>query len=322
MSKVTMKDIARISNVSINTVSKALNPNSKKISDSKRREIQELAKELGYVPNEYASSLASKNKKKVAFIQNNVEESNEFDTSTNIKLLYFLNTIAAENGMDLINIFAPPDKVNNPSFIFEKINSYNLSDVIIFGLNMDDMKLNKIADMQVNKILIDIPIMNKYSHFVSIDNYEAQKELTNAFIKEQKLSNVLYITGNLDSTVAIERMRGFISAAKSNKINYKIVEGNFSTNSANKISIKERAENYDSVMCSCDYALIGVMQYLKEKKIKMPLAGFDGIKSIENTDYTIYTVEQDIKGMSQVIIDMVKKNEYQNVLVDYEIKRL
>ncbi|NJP41570.1 LacI family transcriptional regulator [Oscillospiraceae bacterium HV4-5-C5C] len=56
---VSLKDIAKICQVSVSTVSKALN-NRSDISHAKKEEIQRVAKELNYVPNYMASTLKSK----------------------------------------------------------------------------------------------------------------------------------------------------------------------------------------------------------------------------------------------------------------------
>ncbi|RQV95385.1 LacI family transcriptional regulator [bacterium] len=58
MEKVTINDIAKVANVTAATVSMALN-NHPRISDATKRKIRALAKELHYVPNASARSLAS-----------------------------------------------------------------------------------------------------------------------------------------------------------------------------------------------------------------------------------------------------------------------
>ena len=60
--KTTLKDLARILEVSISTVSKALNDNPE-ISLETRNRIKELAESYKYVPNKIAQSLKSKSTK-------------------------------------------------------------------------------------------------------------------------------------------------------------------------------------------------------------------------------------------------------------------
>src|ERR1700722_6739812 len=56
----TLKDIARQLNLSISTVSYALNNGPKPVSDSVRERVRELASEIGYKPNRIARSLVTR----------------------------------------------------------------------------------------------------------------------------------------------------------------------------------------------------------------------------------------------------------------------
>lgn len=64
---VSLKDIAKICNVSISTVSKAMNDRAD-ISETKKAEIQKVAKELNYVPNYMAATLKSKRTKNIGVL--------------------------------------------------------------------------------------------------------------------------------------------------------------------------------------------------------------------------------------------------------------
>jgi LacI family transcriptional regulator/LacI family repressor for deo operon, udp, cdd, tsx, nupC, and nupG len=57
--RVSIKDIARVADVSYSTVSRALN-NSSRISEDTRERIQRLALEMGYTPNAVAQSLQTR----------------------------------------------------------------------------------------------------------------------------------------------------------------------------------------------------------------------------------------------------------------------
>ena len=67
MKKLTIKDIAKKFNVSISTVSKALN-DSYEISESTKEKIQKYAKENNYKPNFNAISLKNRSTKTIGVI--------------------------------------------------------------------------------------------------------------------------------------------------------------------------------------------------------------------------------------------------------------
>lgn len=64
---VTIKDLAKMSNVSVSTVSKALNERHD-INQFTKKKIQKLAKEYNYVPNNSAISLRRQKTKTIAAI--------------------------------------------------------------------------------------------------------------------------------------------------------------------------------------------------------------------------------------------------------------
>lgn len=67
MSKVNLKYLAEVMNVSVSTVSKALR-NSYEISEETKKNILQKAQELGYNPNPYAGALRNNKTKTVALI--------------------------------------------------------------------------------------------------------------------------------------------------------------------------------------------------------------------------------------------------------------
>ncbi|MDQ0109364.1 LacI family transcriptional regulator [Chitinophaga terrae (ex Kim and Jung 2007)] len=74
MENVTIRMLAEKLQLSTATISKALN-NSHEISEETRKRVQELAKELNYVPNPYASSLRKKSSKTIAVVIPEVADS-------------------------------------------------------------------------------------------------------------------------------------------------------------------------------------------------------------------------------------------------------
>ncbi|MDY4188441.1 MAG: LacI family DNA-binding transcriptional regulator, partial [Candidatus Enterosoma sp.] len=66
---VKIKDIAKKCNTSIATVSKALH-NSTELSQETIKRIQQVAKEMGYVPNAYAQALKLKRSFSIGVIFN------------------------------------------------------------------------------------------------------------------------------------------------------------------------------------------------------------------------------------------------------------
>ena len=64
---VSIREVARAANVSVSTVSRALNGYTD-VSEETRRRIETVVRELGYSPNVSAKTLSSKAKNNVALL--------------------------------------------------------------------------------------------------------------------------------------------------------------------------------------------------------------------------------------------------------------
>ena len=67
MSRTTIKDIARLLQVNVSTVSRALSNHPNVLAETRQR-VQELADELGYVPNQLAANLRRRHSRLIALI--------------------------------------------------------------------------------------------------------------------------------------------------------------------------------------------------------------------------------------------------------------
>ena len=65
--RVTLREIAKAANVSIGTVDRALNNRSGVNAESKRRVLQ-IADQLGYRPNRFASALSRRSEIRICLV--------------------------------------------------------------------------------------------------------------------------------------------------------------------------------------------------------------------------------------------------------------
>jgi LacI family transcriptional regulator len=65
---VTLKDIAKVTDVSIATVSMILNKKDQKISEATRIKVLSVAEEMNYIPNTMARSLVTRQSKTIGLI--------------------------------------------------------------------------------------------------------------------------------------------------------------------------------------------------------------------------------------------------------------
>lgn len=271
---VTIKDIARLANVSHTTVSRALN-NSPFIKENTKKKIIEIANQLNYVPNYNAKSLV-------------------LNKSYNIGV--FFSTIS---------------KGTSPSFFHEIIDGVNSNieekyNLVIKGI--DDLKsLNYISKDRFDGIILvsqsesdnqviydviskDIPLV-VLNRKVEIDNVanilssekEGAYEATDYLIKNGH-KDIAIIEGKEGFKSSVFRREGYINALINNKIkinNEYIVRGEYNVESGFKAMKKLLGLRKipTAVFCSNDDMAFGAMRAIEEHELRVPedisIIGFD-----------------------------------------------
>lgn len=320
MKRVTIKDIAAKAGVANSTVTNALNPNSRKISEQKRAEILKIVDELNYHPMKSAQNLSNKNKKVVGFLMRTSENFN--DGLINQKYIYYLNKYAHERDLELVTIVLSYNEEEGYREIQKAIFEYNLSHIILQGIDIDQVIGENITNLSIPKILIEIPIVNESTKYISTDNYKAQYELTETVIKENPcIKRVLYITGFKGAYVSIERQRGFVAAAKKHKLDFDVIEGTFDHDKILPIIKGIDLGGYDYIACGSDLIVATIANYCQRQGYDdIVFSGFDGVDYLNYFKYKMYTVHQQVGVLATKIIDMIIDDNIETKLIGYRIK--
>jgi LacI family transcriptional regulator len=214
MKRLTIKDIAKEFNVSISTVSKALN-NSYEISISTKEKIQKFAKENNYKPNFNALSLKNRQTKTIGIIIPNM-------------LNYFfaqvfkgIEKVANDRGYKIISC------ISNESYSKEvetiEMLSNGIIDGFILSLAEETILKNDFAHLQ-EMINNDTPIV-MFDRVA--DDIDCDKVITDDFIGTVNTVNHLVKTGSKNiafiSTISKlkigeKRKHGYLKGLEENNI--------------------------------------------------------------------------------------------------------
>lgn len=167
---VTIKDIARLANVSYSTVSKALN-NSPLVKPETKKRIVELASQLGYQPNLAAKSLVSRRSMTVGIILPSLER------VALSALVSRINGALAERGYDVLLSILPPASAIG---LFHRL---QMDGIVVF----EDIAP---GDKQDEPITTDIPVLSIGASHVNGTKYA----MVDAKRKEAMKEAVRYLT--------------------------------------------------------------------------------------------------------------------------------
>ena len=205
---VTLKQLAKELNVSISTVSKALN-NSQEIGEDTVRRVKELAKLYNYTPNKVALSLKNNKTRTIGVIIPNIL--NRFLA----KVLFGIEREATKRGYNIITC------ISNESLEKEKESLRLLANGSVDGFILsvaEESQINNEVEHFKSTIKLGLPIVmfDRVAHDVLcdkviVDDYDATYNATKSLIDEGR-KHIAFISNINDISVGKLRERGYNKA--------------------------------------------------------------------------------------------------------------
>lgn len=208
--EITIYDIAKQLNISPATVSRGLQDHPL-VNKKTKKKINDLAEQIGYRTNHFASSLRKQQTKTIGIIVHELNSS--FITS----VLAGIEKITAQAGYDIIITHS------SESFSKEIANAKNLLykrvDGLIVSLAADTENLDHFQpffEKDVPVLFFDRVEQDGEKTVVVIDNVKCGYMATQHLI-EQGCKRIAHVTFSLNRNVYAERLRGYKQALMENK---------------------------------------------------------------------------------------------------------
>ncbi|MEO5685455.1 MAG: LacI family DNA-binding transcriptional regulator [Chitinophagaceae bacterium] len=265
---ITIYDIARQLDISAATVSRALQDH-KAVNKNTRKKVFELAKQLGYRSNNFASNLRTRHTKTIGVIIH--ELNSHFITS----VLAGIEKITTEAKYDLI--------IGHSSETYKKevANAHNFFhkrvDGLIVSLAYDTTDLSHF-DPFIKKyipvIFFDRVDENSPGTRVIIDNYQSGYAATKHLV-EQGCKKMAHVTASLKRNVYADRLKGYQAALADHKIAFDqtllfVNDLSEEASVAAALEIVKMKERPDGIFITNDFCAAIMMQVFKEHGIRIP----------------------------------------------------
>lgn len=301
MANITIKDVAKRANVSIGTVSNALN-GTRYIKEETRQKVLDAIEDLHYVPNLNGRYLKSGLTKTLGFFTNSI---------TGPYFCALIDSMCRQcekKGYNL-NIFV----TKNSSVIMGNIMGKGLDGVIIFEdttVKENEIKMFEQEDIKV--IFLDREVSEKGVSSVLFDSfkggYEATKHLIN--LGHKKIGFIESVDDVIDS---LRRKEGYKAALKEYGLseNQVILQGAFEeeyTYNAVKSFIRFHSEQLpDAFVAGNDLSAIGCIKALQSDGYRVPedisVIGFDDIDIAQYFKPSLTTVRNPIARQGILAVD-------------------
>ena len=309
---VSIKDVANKAGVSISTVSKALNDKSS-VSSSTIERIKQTAEEMGYVPNSRARVFATKETKQIVFVAD-IPKDTAFYNPHVFEIIMGLQHSVSKRGYSLIvESVEKKEALEYISSLYKK----NMADALVVHASIITKRLESlIVKSNLPHLIIGQPDYQSTLSWIDTDNTLSGAIAIRHLLKKDYYP-VAFVGGKADDMISLHRFEGAERELKQNNLSFEeqyvlstsstIVSG---MNAAKKILKMEKPPR--SVLCANSVIAFGMMQELRNQKIKVPkdiaVMTFDRYPFSDFTEPRVTSVDMNMYEIGEEAGSILIKN--------------
>lgn len=293
MKGVNLKILAEKLNVSVSTVSRALS-DSYEISEETKKKVMELAKELNYRPNPYATSLRKQKSRTIAVIIPEIAN-NFFSIAIN-----GIEEIAQEKGYHVLIYLTHENHLKETSIIKQLIGRV---DGILMSMATETNDISHITELKEHNIPIVFfdRVCEKINTVkVTTDDFDSGFKATQHLI-DQGCKKIAYLSVSLNLSIDQKRMQGYQKALEVNNLpadDNPLVSCS-ANDEENFLTIKNllTSDNRpDAIFASVERLAITAYLVCRELKLSIPadikVLGFSNLQTAPLLDPALTTITQ------------------------------
>jgi DNA-binding LacI/PurR family transcriptional regulator len=315
----SMKDVARMADVSISTVSRVISGTIPVDVDTRNR-VERAIQSIGYKPNLIARGLRVKSTNLVGMLVP------EIRTTSFATLIEHVEESVEALGYNLIlgGTGGDPDREER---FFENLIRRHI-DGIIISLVSDRSHLMRIIEQtDVPVVIVDRPFDSLDLPTVVMDNFRAGT-LAADHLLSLGHSDFACITGARDISIARERTAGFIDALETAGIKFDeqaFVEGHFDYDSGGRgvDVLLDRGVKFTALWAQNDIMAIGALNRLRERGISVPgdvsLMGLDNVDDSWMARPSLTTIAQPYKEIGDAAARLLLKLSRNELIENHRI---
>jgi len=264
----TIKDVARLAEVSISTVSRVIN-DSKPVSPEARRRVLKAIDDLVYKPNEVARSLVTKKSNLIGVIVDDIGKSYV------AQIVRGIEEIGRMYKYDIVLCSSYGDEETELRFI-QLLMQKQVEGIIVVS-EIENFKIGT----KLEKYNVPLVYLNRFYNILSTPTVNIDNKLASNTLVKYLIDNghrdILYITQDQDSDLSIEKSKisGYeeeIYKSGGKPILFKMkgysVQDGYDMGGNILNVIKEN--NISAVYCCNDQIAVGLMNYLFDNNIRVP----------------------------------------------------
>lgn len=317
---ILLKDIAKATGFSINTVSRAIR-NDPKISSETTELIQTAAKQMGYIPNAIASSMRSNYSNMVGIIS--ADSANPFFS----EVIRGIETMASKAGYHII-LASTEESAKKESDLIRMFLCRKVDGIIAMPVfDNSPAHLDLYRNLDIPYIFAGRRLDGLENHSILHNDKNGQKKVIEHLIAKGH-KKILYIAGPKKVSNSTDRVAGLFEAYANNSMEVDpdliveglghIEDGYYLTNQA-----LNRGMGFTAIACFNDMIAMGALKSLYENNLQVPhdieVFGFDNLYMSQFMQPSLSTVDVPKFRLGYVAMESLIAH-IQDPLLEYEAK--
>ncbi|MDF7663254.1 LacI family DNA-binding transcriptional regulator [Bifidobacterium sp. ESL0763] len=301
-SRVTLKDVAKMADVSIAAASRVLNGRPVRVSPGKHRRIVEAARALRYVPNQAARSLATKRSMLLALLVPDIE--NMFFAS----MAKALEDAVSAEGYTLVVANSDDSRAIERN-VLTQFRARGVDGLFLVpsreSVKSSEGLRGDVESLDFPVILTDRLVEEPWCDGIGSDNF------TGGLVAAQTLvglghRRVACISGDNTLTDSGVRRKGFVSGLRHAGLELDPAldcDGDYRFSSGYRMAGRIVEAGATAVFCGNDLMALGFIKRLGELGVRCPeefsVIGYDNIDSRLGLELGLTTLDQDVRAVAE-----------------------
>ena len=307
---ITLKDVAARCGYSTAAVSKALNGRSD-INTNTARQIREVARDMGYIPNTAARTLITNSSMSVGLLFY-LEETTIWEHEYFASIAASVQEVMEREGFDIAPVNIARKSVVGSCADYCRHRNYD--GVLVMSVDNNARELTEFvaSSQSLPMVMIDAWLPDRSA--VISDNYTGARDLIYyAYLRGHR--RIAFICGEEDSIVTQARLKGVQEACRDLSLTlpaeYLLTGGYRSPEkTAEAFSrLMSLPQPPTCILCPDDYAALGAYSRARQMGLSIPedisLMGYDGIPLTRIISPRLTTLQQDSAGIGQQAAQML-----------------
>ena len=322
---MNITELAKKIGLSITTVSRALGDYDD-VSQKTKEKIKKMAKKYNYVPNPYASNLASRKRNIVGFVlpvyglNHNVLNQTSF-----LQFISGMQEKLNENRIQFSMIIC--NSYKEELLAYDKlINEQKINNIIIHNLKTKDSRINLLKKNNINFVAWGRTQNLKNYSWVDLDNHLSMKMIMDYLILK-KHKKIAFVNIDEKFNFAFQRKESFFEEMKKYKL--KVSNKNYFTVSQNNpdlsfqkvLKFLKGNHSISALICCTEYLAAGALRACSELNLKIgkdiSIITYDSLVVSQLTQPQLTSVSHPVKELGKEAVRILLEKKIDKNKNDY-----